>query len=122
MRNLPADLSAPDRLSARIRAILDADLARKWRIGDVARRAAVSPRSLQRQLGAEGTTFSGLLTGARVDRAKVLLGTERLPVTNIGYLCGFADTAHFTRTFKAATGRTPTAWRADRAGSGAVPG
>jgi AraC-like DNA-binding protein len=28
---------------------------------------------------------------------------------------GFADTAHFTRTFKQATGSTPSGWRTEHA-------
>jgi len=35
----------------------------------------------------------------------------------IGYVTGFADTAHFTRTFKAAVGATPTDWRRAHAGA-----
>ncbi len=113
--SLPPDL-AERTLSDRIRAILGADLARKWRVPEVAERLAISSRSLQRHLESEGSRFSHLVAEARIDAARALLNDTAEPVTSIGYVCGFADTAHFTRTFKAATGLTPTAWRARHTG------
>ena len=114
--DVPPDL-AGGTLSERIHAVLSADLARKWRVADVAQRLGFSGRSLQRHLGSEGYRFSHLLTQARIDAARTMLRDSEQPIATIGYVCGFADTAHFTRSFKTATALTPSAWRAATAGS-----
>ena len=49
----------------------------------------------------------------RVDRAKNLLRSPRLPLAEIALSCGFADQSHFTTSFRKATGRTPLRWRHD---------
>lgn len=115
LRDLPADLT--DRSTgAWVEAVVRADLARTWRVGDVADRLATSPRTLQRHLGEEGRSFTSVVTAARVAAARDLLADPDRTVTDVGYLTGFADSAHFTRTFRRATGETPSAWRAHRAG------
>ena len=109
LRELPADLERPS-LAGQAAAVLRADLGRTWRVGQLAAALAVSPRTLQRRLRSDGTTFSQLLTSARIDEATRLLAAGEASIGDIGYATGFADTAHFTRTFKQATGLTPTAW------------
>ncbi|GMV03937.1 MAG: hypothetical protein AMXMBFR53_02190 [Gemmatimonadota bacterium] len=54
----------------------------------------------------------------RVAEAMRLLGTSDLNVTAIGYVCGFADSAHFSHTFKRITGQTPGGWRAGQGSKG----
>jgi AraC-like DNA-binding protein len=71
----------------------------------------MSKRTLQRRLAAEDLTFSDLIMRIRVAEAMRLLGASELNVTAIGYLCGFADSAHFSHSFKRITGETPGSWR-----------
>ena len=52
----------------------------------------------------------------RLDLARTWIHQER-PLVEIAYDAGFADQAHFTRTFKSAFGLTPARYRALRAGS-----
>jgi AraC-like DNA-binding protein len=114
LRDLPPDLT--DRsASARVGAVVDGDLSRAWRLAAVAARLAVSPRTLQRQLRDEGSSFTEVLGRARIRGAQELLLDPTKTVTDVGYVTGFADTAHFTRSFKAAAGCTPTVWRAQQA-------
>jgi AraC-like DNA-binding protein len=40
----------------------------------------------------------------------------RDPAAQVGYLCGFADQAHFTRSFKRFTAMTPVVYRAQFGG------
>jgi len=47
----------------------------------------------------------------RVHRARKLLGKPSLPIAQIAVLCGFADQAHLTVTFKRIVGMTPTRYR-----------
>jgi AraC family transcriptional regulator len=47
----------------------------------------------------------------RVEKAKGLLVTPRIPISEIALGAGFTDQAHFTRVFSSVTGTTPGAWR-----------
>ncbi|MBA3716569.1 MAG: helix-turn-helix transcriptional regulator [Pyrinomonadaceae bacterium] len=50
----------------------------------------------------------------RIARAKLLLRTTTLPVTEIALRIGCANQQHFSTLFRRATGTTPTAYRAAR--------
>lgn len=110
LRELPADL-ADGSASGQVEAVVRSDVSRSWRLTSVASQLVVSPRTLQRRLRDEGRSFTQIVRSARVTAARELLGDPTRTVTEIGYVTGFADTAHFTRTFKAAVGATPTDWR-----------
>ncbi|MCJ8209093.1 AraC family transcriptional regulator [Mucilaginibacter sp. RS28] len=56
-------------------------------------------------------TLSTYSNRIKVDKALRMIKSTSLPLTRIAYDCGFADQAHFTRTFKAATGYLPNAFR-----------
>ncbi|MCB9656235.1 MAG: helix-turn-helix transcriptional regulator [Polyangiales bacterium] len=101
-----------------VERIARADLGRTWTLSDVAARLGQSPRTLQRALAAEEARFSDVLDRVRVDAAARLLETSALSVTEIGYVCGFADTSHFSRRFKQRRGRSPSAYRSEADGRG----
>jgi len=48
----------------------------------------------------------------RINKAKQLLADTDEPITDIAHAVGFGDMAHFSRTFKEATGESPSAFRA----------
>ena len=73
-----------------------------------------SARTLQRRLSEQGTTFTELLVEVRVAEAERQLLETDASVSTIGYATGFSDSAHFTRTFRARTGRTPSSVRGQR--------
>lgn len=73
----------------------------------IARRLGMSARSLQRMLAAEGASFKDLLAEARLALAQSYLDEGRLPVTEIAFVLGFADTSAFSRAFKRWTGLAP---------------
>lgn len=67
--------------------------------------------ALFRQLG---TTPAGYIQDARLERCKAELADparRRRSITEIALAHGFADSAHFSRLFKARFGETPSAWR-----------
>ena len=76
-------------------------------LDEVASGVGQSVRTLQRHLSAKGTTFSGLLSDLRTDLARNYLRQTKLPVTEIAFLLGYADTTSFSRAFKTWTGQTP---------------
>jgi AraC-like DNA-binding protein len=47
----------------------------------------------------------------RLELAKDLLRSGRLPLSEVAAQCGFADQSHFTRVFSRAVGCSPLAWR-----------
>ncbi|MBP1881840.1 helix-turn-helix domain-containing protein [Sinorhizobium mexicanum] len=52
----------------------------------------------------------------RIELSKHRLFATKLSLTEVAFECGFADQSHFTRSFSAATGLTPAAWRQARRG------
>ena len=51
------------------------------------------------------------LTERRVDKARDLMVSSRLPLADIAIQCGFADQSSLNRSFKRIHGVTPGAWR-----------
>jgi AraC-like DNA-binding protein len=71
----------------------------------------MSPRSLQRKLAAERTTFRKLVDEVRKELAEGYLADDSLTLTEISYLLGFSSQAAFSRAFKRWTGVTPRMFR-----------
>ena len=92
--------------------ILTLDVARQWKVGELAREAGMSTRSLQRRLGNAELSFSRLVRLVRIHEAGRLLKDSDAPITTIGLCAGFSDSAHFSRDFCASTGMTPSDYRA----------
>lgn len=101
----------PDRWIAHLQARLAADPGRGWTVETLARETACSARTLQRRLANHGQSFTQLLSSARLIGAARLLTTGGMPTAEVGYVCGFADQAHFTRQFKRHTAMTPVLYR-----------
>lgn len=72
-----------------------------------------SPRSLQRKLLAEGTSFREIVREIRIERAIELLKVSGLKAIDVGTEVGYENAAHFSRAFKRATGKSPKAFCAD---------
>lgn len=77
----------------------------------IARKLGMSPRSLQRRLGAEGTSFRGLLDATRRDLAMQYLADEHVATSEVAFLLGFSELSAFHRAFKRWTGVTPARYR-----------
>jgi AraC-like DNA-binding protein len=75
----------------------------------VARRLAMSERTLHRRLTEEGTNFRALLQSIRVQLAKQWLGTHS--VAQVAQRLGYASPRSFRRAFKRSTGLTPSQFR-----------
>lgn len=52
-------------------------------------------------------TFGEYMRKMKIDRALYLIRNTKQPLTQVAYICGFADQSHFTRTFKQLTGFLP---------------
>ncbi len=74
----------------------------------------MSERTLQRKLQAHSLSFSRVICEARLEIAASYLCSEDGPgLAEIGFLTGYADQAHFTRTFRREVGTTPSEYRAN---------
>jgi AraC-like DNA-binding protein len=91
-------------------------LARRIAGGDtsiesVGRALAVSARTLQRRLAAEGISYQRLLDDARKEAAGRYLLESTLAIGEIAYLLAYSEPAPFHRAFKRWYGCTPEAYR-----------
>lgn len=77
----------------------------------VARQFGIHPKTLQRRLGAENTTFVELVDRTRRELAHRLLLDTDLPLAQICRRLGYAEHSVFTRACKRWFGRTPSAYR-----------
>ncbi|MEM9157897.1 MAG: helix-turn-helix domain-containing protein [Verrucomicrobiota bacterium] len=81
-------------------------------VEDLAKVAGLSPFHFSRLFKrAIGETPHQFLMAYRVERAKELLADKERPMVEIALSCGFSDQAHFSRSFKQSTGKSPRAWR-----------
>jgi AraC-like DNA-binding protein len=94
------------------RAVRDALPDGPPELSAIARRLGLSPRSLQRRLAEEGTTFARLVDETRRAVALELLSDRRVTIEEIAFLLGFADVRGFRRAFERWTGTSPRAFRA----------
>lgn len=86
------------------------DLLPSGNISDekVAESVFMSPRTLQRKLASEGTSFKQILQVVRLSMANEYLQDEKLSLIEVSYLLGFSEQSSFTRAFKRWTGRPPS--------------
>lgn len=96
---------------AAARAALAADCAAAWTLPRLAAALGLAPRTLQRRLAEAGSGFSALWTEVRLAAAGRLLAEGADSTAQIGYRCGFADQAHFTRAFHRHVALTPARYR-----------
>ncbi|WP_068677056.1 AraC family transcriptional regulator [Oceanobacillus sp. Castelsardo] len=70
------------------------------------------PSHLSRKFKQEtGMTITGYQQMLRINKAKYLLKTEKLPIDEVAWLVGYEDSSYFSRVFKKQTGLTPTQYR-----------
>jgi AraC-like DNA-binding protein len=77
---------------------------------EVAGELALHPRTLRRQLGAEGTSFRALVNEARSALAVDLLCNVGLTVEEVSKRLGYTDVSTFSHAFKRWHGTAPSAY------------
>ncbi len=106
------DAGREDRAVHLARAFLDERLDRRVRLGDISAAAGLPTFRLLRAFArATGMSPHGYQRQARVRWAAELLRRGE-PLGEIATRAGFADQAHFTRTFRRTMGVTPGAYKA----------
>ncbi len=112
LRERLADLEGAASFRQRTRAVLLEVLpSGQVAVDVVARRLAVSSRTLQRRLKDEGTSFNTVLRETRASLSQHYLGNTQLSSSEIAYLLGFDEPNSFFRAFQSWTGTTPESLR-----------
>jgi AraC-like DNA-binding protein len=110
----------------RARDLIDRDYAEALDLDAMAAEAGYSRFHFARAFrSAYGETPRTYLTRRRVERAKMLLRTANLTVTEICFLVGFASLGSFSSRFRELVGQSPTGYRDEavgRAGAPPIPG
>ncbi len=83
------------------------------KLENIARDMALTPRTLQRRLQEEGTSFARIVEGVRRELALQYIDNAAMEIKEISYLLGFYDTSAFIKAFRKWTGETPGHYRGD---------
>lgn len=81
------------------------------KMADVARRLALSERTLHRRLAEHGCTFKEQVDAVRRELAENMLAQSRYSISEVAFLTGFSEQSAFQRAFKRWTGQTPAGYR-----------
>jgi AraC family transcriptional regulator len=97
---------------ARAIEFMDANLAERLALGDIAGAVGLSPAHFIRQFKAStGMAPHKYLVRLRLERAKRLLRDTDSSIAEIAFECGFCHQEHMTRFFGQLAGTTPAAFR-----------
>ncbi|MFE7798927.1 helix-turn-helix domain-containing protein [Nocardia sp. NPDC057440] len=107
--------SAPSWLDKLHAAMIEALIRDQLSLDVVAHRLAMSPRTLQRRLGEQGTSWREELEAVRHSHATALLRDTDLSVQSVAARLGYTDARALRRAFHRWTGRSPDAFRRERA-------
>lgn len=112
LRQRLADLDAQATTAKRVRAALLEGLPSGLiTMEAISRKLALSKRTLQRRIDAEGTSYQQILKETREALARHYLEKTELPAAEISFLLGFDAPNSFYRAFRTWTGTTPDSVR-----------
>jgi AraC family transcriptional activator of tynA and feaB len=121
---VPAASSAQPALRAQMDRFIDRHLLDAVTPHDIAAAHGVSVRTVNRIFNATGQTVGEVVRVRRLARAREELTDGDRPISSIAHRWGFSDTSHFSRSFKAQYGTSPSDYRSaaqlDRAGGAPV--
>lgn len=84
---------------------------------EIAGEFSMQPRTLNRRLQAEGTTFRELINEARFEVACQLLKGTGMRIADIALALGYANASGFSRSFQRWSGAAPSEWRSNHRNS-----
>lgn len=108
-------VAVSDDVDGDLRAVLqwvEANLERQLTVDELARRAAMTPRTFARRFKAStGTTPLQWILHQRVAVAQRMLETSTTSIDEIAVMCGFGSAAGLRQHFTKVVGSTPSAYR-----------
>ena len=100
----------------RLKAFIEEHLSDSIRIHDLSDLVGLSvPQFSRAFVQSFGAPPHAYLIQRRLDRARQLMLAGDIALCEVAVSCGFSDQAHFCKVFRRKTGRTPAAWRRERA-------
>ena len=102
---------APLDIAKRLKSAMAAACGPVATLESIASEMRMSPRTLQRRLTTEGTTFARVYETVREELARAYVADAKMPLTEIAFLLGYAELSAFLRAFKRWTGKTPSQFR-----------
>ena len=100
--------------TSRVRRVLKSIPYADWPdVDELARQMNMAPSTLQRRLGAEGTSYSIVKSEVRRDVAVRLLKSGNMPIQDVAAEAGYQEVSAFYRAFRQWTGRAPGDFRAN---------
>ena len=111
-----AEVGGPNKKGGSLRASVESEVQRllpqgQANIETVAKALGVSPRTLSRNLAAEGSTFTDIMDQLRHTLALEYLKEPNLLLAQIAWLLGYEESTSFTHAFRRWAGRPPSAVR-----------
>jgi AraC-like DNA-binding protein/ligand-binding sensor protein len=92
----------------RVLRMVREDLEKDWTLAEAAKIANMNPAYFSDVFRRKtGTTFTQFLASLRVEKARTLLESTNLRVSEIAFSCGFRSISQFNRRFKELTGHSP---------------
>lgn len=102
-----------DAFLLKVRRSVERNMAdEKFGITELCQCLAISRTQLHRKLKAvTGQSTSFVVRSIRLERAKKLLETTDLNVSEVGYAVGYANSSHFTQDFRREFGKPPREYK-----------
>ena len=96
----------------KIDGYMNEHLEKPLQVENLARQIQLSIGHFSRAFKASyGTSPHSHIVHLRLGRAKMLLSTTDMPLSQVAIACGFADQAHLSRHFRRMLNETPRQWR-----------
>jgi AraC-like DNA-binding protein len=108
IRKRQASSSLSGKLFPALRSLL---LAQSCSLSEAGRMLGLHPRTLNRRLRSEGTTYRREVEGAKYGTARHLLAKTSMPIAEIAAALDYADASAFIRAFIRWSGDSPGNWR-----------
>jgi transcriptional regulator GlxA family with amidase domain len=110
---VPALVTNGSALVAQLTAHIESALPDPPGVAELARRFAMSPRTLARRVrAATGMTPLALLQGVRLNRARRLIETSRMNIAQVAAAVGYEDATALRRLMRKLAGANPSRFRA----------
>jgi AraC-like DNA-binding protein len=102
---------------AELKQIIQDQIDSNVNLTEISRSLDINPSYLSREFSKHfnNLSFGEYIRKLRIEKAIELMQQDKYSLTEVAYLTGFSDQSHFTRIFKAHTGKSPSAYKKDLA-------